>query len=264
MFKKLIFGLVGFLFSAALTQAQGVYIDYNITSTRCDSSTGQIEITRVNTTPGPFRFSTDAINYSTDSVFSNLPVGDTYLYILDGLGNVLTELISINYLTDPVMEFNIENQVCDFQLGVIEVTNVINGQPPYTYFLDGEEVTGNELNEVPFGFHEVKIVDDNGCFRTQGAELTNECIIISTGFSPNGDGINDVWEIRKLNQFPANKVRVFNRYGQIVFKADNYNNTWNGNSFGLNLPIGTYYYEVEITSNQGTTQTFTGSLVILI
>lgn len=240
-----------------------MYVDYNITGTRCDESTGILEITNVNTSPPPFTFSLDNVNFYANNIFSNLSVGDTILYISDGLGNILQELISIDYLSNPIMELTLENQVCDFLLGRIIVDNVIDGEPPYTYFLDDAEVVGNELNEVPFGFHQIKILDANGCFRTQGAELTNDCIIISTGFSPNSDGINDTWSIQKIENYPGSPIRVFNRYGQLVFKSEEYDNTWNGISNGLTLPVGTYYYEVELKASSGQTQIFTGSLVIL-
>ena len=243
--------------------AQGIYLDYSLTNTRCDASTGIVEITNIKTSPAPFEFSLDGLNYSTQQTFTNLSVGDTIIFIKDGFGNILQELISIDYLSDPLMELTLVNQFCEFEFGKIIVANVIDGEPPYTYFLDDVEVVGNELNEVPFGFHQIKVVDGNGCFRTQGAELINDCIVVSTGFSPNNDGINDLWTIQRIQNYPDNTVRVFNRYGQLVFKTEEYDNTWNGNSSGLTLPIGTYYYEVEVRIVSGESQIFTGSLVIL-
>jgi gliding motility-associated-like protein len=78
-----------------------------------------------------------------------------------------------------------------------------------------------------------------------------ECFLgieIPEGFSPNGDGVNDLFEILGLEDYPNNKLSVFNRWGHKVFEAERYDNTWNGVSqspvtigSGM-LPKGTYYY----------------------
>ncbi|NEU07771.1 gliding motility-associated C-terminal domain-containing protein [Flavihumibacter sp. R14] len=63
-------------------------------------------------------------------------------------------------------------------------------------------------------------------------------------FSPDGDGKNDTWEIKNLDQFPNNDLTVFNRWGDEVFKAKSYSssNAWNGGS----LNPGTYYYILNV------------------
>jgi gliding motility-associated-like protein len=71
-------------------------------------------------------------------------------------------------------------------------------------------------------------------------------IDVPKGFSPNGDNINDTWVIDNIWQFPNNKVLVFNRWGNKVFEANNYQNNWDGKSSetgGSNqLPVGPYLY----------------------
>ncbi len=62
-------------------------------------------------------------------------------------------------------------------------------------------------------------------------------------FTPNGDGINDVWDITYLAQYQGATVEVYNRYGQIVLQMQNgYTKPWDGKLNGTPLPIGTYYY----------------------
>ena len=61
-------------------------------------------------------------------------------------------------------------------------------------------------------------------------------------FTPNGDGINDVFEIRGLNQYAENQLQIVNRWGNEVFHATNYQNNWTGE--GLNE--GTYYYVLRV------------------
>ena len=73
------------------------------------------------------------------------------------------------------------------------------------------------------------------------------------GFSPNGDGINDVWTIEKILAYPNNVVKVFNRSGKLVFEQRGYQNDWNGesnqlsgNSNGYKLPVGPYIFMLDL------------------
>ncbi|MFN7540301.1 MAG: IPT/TIG domain-containing protein [Bacteroidota bacterium] len=65
---------------------------------------------------------------------------------------------------------------------------------------------------------------------------------ISNVFSPNGDGINDVWQLSFLQAYPNATVQILNRYGQVVFFSNGYVPSWDGKFKGMDLPIGTYYY----------------------
>ena len=70
---------------------------------------------------------------------------------------------------------------------------------------------------------------------------------IPEGFSPNGDGINDLFVIRGIGNYPNNTFEIYNRWGNKLFSASPYQNTWDGKSTkgligGDDLPIGTYFY----------------------
>ena len=65
--------------------------------------------------------------------------------------------------------------------------------------------------------------------------------------SPNGDGINDEWEILDIERYPNAEIKIFNRWGSLIYSStgDNYNNNkWDGSSEGKSLPVGTYYYTI--------------------
>ena len=61
--------------------------------------------------------------------------------------------------------------------------------------------------------------------------------------TPNNDGANDYFELDGLKFWPNTKVTIYNRWGQVVFKTDNYDNKW-----GPNAEEGSYYYIVELTN----------------
>ena len=72
-------------------------------------------------------------------------------------------------------------------------------------------------------------------------------LIIFSGFSPNGDGVNDHFSILGIENFPDNEVSVFNRWGNRVFLKKGYTNAdgWQGTWSGKNLPDGTYFYVID-------------------
>jgi len=83
---------------------------------------------------------------------------------------------------------------------------------------------------------------------------------VPNAFSPNGDGINDNWQITNLADYEKATVQVYNRYGQIVYRSEGYGTPWDGRTNGSSLPVGTYYYVIEL--NKGFAP-LTGSVTIL-
>ncbi|MFL9483952.1 PKD domain-containing protein [Chitinophagaceae bacterium LWZ2-11] len=69
---------------------------------------------------------------------------------------------------------------------------------------------------------------------------------IPNAFSPNGDGINDKWHIPNLQDYPGSVVDVYDRGGQRVYHSDGYSVEWDGTKNGKPLPIGTYYYIINL------------------
>lgn len=73
---------------------------------------------------------------------------------------------------------------------------------------------------------------------------------IPNTFSPNNDGINDLWDIQYLKTYPTARVQVFTRTGQLVFESRGYREPWNGTKNGKPLPMDTYYYIIEPESGR--------------
>ena len=71
-------------------------------------------------------------------------------------------------------------------------------------------------------------------------------IIIPNTFTPNGDGINDTWEITNLVDFPKATIDIYNRYGTNLYHSVGYARPWDGFYNGKELPAGTYYYLINL------------------
>jgi gliding motility-associated-like protein len=100
----------------------------------------------------------------------------------------------------------------------------------------------------------VLIRDDNGCeYELNDVTLIDapeECIRIPNAFTPNGDGVNDVWEIENIEMFPNAQISVYNRWGQIIYSANPNSEKWDGtNKNGNHVPTGTYTYVVNLFNN---------------
>jgi gliding motility-associated-like protein len=108
------------------------------------------------------------------------------------------------------------------------------------------------------------LCNEMGC-DTATVVVTTACvetpdeIIIYNGFSPNDDGVNEVFKIENIEMHPNNEVFVFNRWGTQVFAARGYTNYWDGKYRGTSLPDGTYFYLIYL---DGRRQEFSGHLQI--
>ncbi|MCC9138725.1 gliding motility-associated C-terminal domain-containing protein [Pontibacter silvestris] len=76
--------------------------------------------------------------------------------------------------------------------------------------------------------------------------------------SPNGDGVNDEWLINQIEHYPNNEVKVFDRFGRLVFSKKGYRNTWDGRFNGALLPEDTYYYILDINSGEHVVKGYIG------
>jgi gliding motility-associated-like protein len=110
-------------------------------------------------------------------------------------------------------------------------------------------------------FYTLKTVSSDGC--TASDELLVKVlkfVKVPNAFSPNGDNINDTWQIKYLENYPLCEVDVFNRYGQAVYHSTGYASPWNGTYNGKPLPSGTYYYIINPKNGRAH---FSGSVTII-
>lgn len=85
--------------------------------------------------------------------------------------------------------------------------------------------------------------------------------VINT-FTPNGDGINDTWNIPDLATYTNCLMSVYNRYGILVFQSKGYAKAWDGTNSGQQLPFATYYY-VLLLDDKPSTKKMSGPVTIV-
>ena len=84
--------------------------------------------------------------------------------------------------------------------------------------------------------------------------------VIPSAFTPNGDGVNDTWDIKYLGAYPNAIIDVFNRNGAKVYTSIGYAVSWDGKFNGKSLPFGVYYYVINPKSGR---TAITGSVTII-
>jgi len=75
-------------------------------------------------------------------------------------------------------------------------------------------------------------------------------LTIPNTFTPNGDGINDNWDIKNIGNYPNCKVDIFNRWGTRIYASAGYAVPWIGQYNGIPLPSGAYYYVIDLRNGQ--------------
>lgn len=90
------------------------------------------------------------------------------------------------------------------------------------------------------------------------------CMDIRPVITPDGDGLNEAFIINCIEEMADNRVLIYNRWGQLVYEARNYDNNWRGiTTDGQQVPDGAYYYVLEFTDNEGKRVQVKGSITIL-
>jgi gliding motility-associated-like protein len=159
-------------------------------------------------------------------------------------------------------------------------TGLIWGKWTYELIVEPEAgITGNTINGIyssPADLHETlfnndtaihkvvyrfipRIVTDDGVEACEGKEVIiivwvypgfrykEGFLEIPDAFSPNGDGINDVWNIKGIHLYPYARIRIFNRWGQSIWESGaGYPVPWNGRRRGEDLPIDSYHYYIDL------------------
>lgn len=113
---------------------------------------------------------------------------------------------------------------------------------------------GQHAFTYPLSAGSYRLTMSNGCVsREELVDVTlfdcAQCLFIPNAFSPNGDGLNDVFEVKKMCRISGFHMQVYNRWGQVVFQAYDVDGKWNGYYNGKPADGGTYFYYISFTGD---------------
>ena len=193
-------------------------------------------------------------------------VCDTVTYIIHVVDNIQIPVLTTDNLTvSENDEINIDlcnndqlfgTDITDFYI----VSTASNGNGPLNglvainqgcsiTYTPNKDYCGNDSFEYA-------VCNSNGC-DTATANIIVECevgigddIKVYNAFSPNSDGDNDYFIIQGIESHPGNILKVYNRWGVVVYEVFEYKNDWNGTWLEENLPDGTYFYTLSLTGGE--------------
>jgi len=177
------------------------------------------------TVSGPIDF--DCINFTSQTIIAS-GVPDNYN------ANVTTNAFSDSHQIVAIATSNIPEIVFWYSLD------------------DAEPITNGTFDNVPPGIHTVTITDDKNCWKE-----VIEVLIIDYPhfFTPNGDGVNDTWQIIGIEGIPISQIYIFDRFGKLLKQLDPDGIGWDGSYNGNQMPSTDYWFKINyIEGNDNPTQ----------
>ncbi|HHS95011.1 MAG TPA: gliding motility-associated C-terminal domain-containing protein, partial [Phaeodactylibacter sp.] len=242
-----------------------------------DCGNGEIELEAEPTATGTGTWSTDdntvdiASPNDNPATVTGLTTGVyTFVYTLDNgsCGTTLDSIVvdyeaapvavadvmSVDFAGQATIDVSINDNIAgDYTLALL--TNARHGTVTNPNGNDFTYVATNVFAGVDsFTYELCSVACPDECTTAVVRVIVGEdaqCIVPSI-FTPNGDGINDQFIIPCLatDKYPDNKVSIFNQWGDEVFRAEPYQNNWQGTYDGQDLPVGTYFYVIEFGNGE--------------
>ncbi|WP_264538480.1 MBG domain-containing protein [Flavobacterium sp. N1736] len=168
----------------------------------------------------------------------------------------LVDLSISEGILNPAFDPAVTNYTATVESNIasVAVTSLLS-DPSAVMTLNGIAVNDGESRELPLiagdNIIKVEVTAEDGITKKTYTVIINRKVlpdkVAGTNIlSPNGDGVNDYWEIKDINLYPNNSVTVYDRGGRIVYAKNNYNNTWDGSYTGSPLNDDTYYYLINL------------------
>ena len=245
--------------TVAVIQPSQLQINASASSVLCNGGQSGNALAIVNGGVLPYTFLWS--NGANTSSLSSLSSGVYSVQVLDANNCGTNTVVTITQPAALSASVDITAATCIGALDGIAQLNVNGGITPYIYaWNNGNTSTIN--NNLSAGNYSVTVTDANACTYTLSIIVDDgalPCFAVPSGFSPNGDGINDTWEIPGIDKYPNAVVTILNRWGQEIFNVTNYTTPWNGNYNGSVLPTADYYYIIKLDSNS---KPLTGTVTI--
>lgn len=213
-------------------------------------------------------YTLDGTEQSITSSISPVSLGQAAgIYVVTGISDLncdfdttLTRTIVIN---ESPLQPNAGSDIDYCGTSTIDSINVIGNGGEFNWYADAELtqfllsgssfLPGNEKGETIYYVTETL----NGCVSEYDDVVISiiDCnIIVPTAFTPDGDGVNDDWEILDIDQiYPNSVVKIYNRWGNLLFESEPGlygQKKWNGNYDEKRLPVGSYYFIIEFNDDE--------------
>ncbi|CAN5452914.1 hypothetical protein BH23BAC1_BH23BAC1_17430 [soil metagenome] len=198
-------------------------------------------------------------SWSTGETTPTIKVKQSGLYTLNvstSEGCTGSDEIELDFLSAPILDLYAEDNITQISKGESIQLNA-SGAYSYSWFPVEGLSDPNSPNPVaqPLATTTYKLTGTaaNGCSTIKEITIdVGNSINVNPHklFSPNGDMVDDYWQIDRIQNYPDCTVSIFDRQGSKVYEAKGYNNEWNGTFNGKNLMQGVYFYVIRCGSKE--------------
>ena len=193
----------------------------------------------------PYTYTWTDASAQTTSSATGLSGGTYSVTIMDngGMDSTVSALIDEPALL--TVSASITNLNCKKEKGSIS-SSVAGGTSPYAYSWSTGAVSAS-ISDLEAGTYTLTFSDANNCIDSAGFSVKEMDCNLSPVllFTPNGDGINDVWNISGIQYYENCLVIVYDRWGQKVYEQKNSYTPWDGKTgLGIPVPDASYYYVI--------------------
>ncbi|MFA5816430.1 MAG: gliding motility-associated C-terminal domain-containing protein [Bacteroidales bacterium] len=204
----------------------------------------------------------DGVTYQAMNRFDNLSAGDFYKIRISEDSICYKDYgapVAIGQPDSIHVSYRLKSPGCETCNDGELILEISGGTAPYQITLSGAPI-GLITETLSIGSYAIVVTDANLCSKT--VEFTLEMLnVVPNVITTNGDGVNDLWKIPMLKYYPEAIVKVFTAAGKLVFESSpGYPIPWDGRDYGNQLPMGTYYYLINLGTGE---QQITGYLTIL-
>ncbi|MCS3800469.1 gliding motility-associated C-terminal domain-containing protein [Niastella sp. OAS944] len=196
-------------------------------------------------------------NNNTDPSFVVSSAGKYWVRVLlNGCANADT--VNVSYILKPVFDLGHDTMVCKGQTFTLQPR--VDGQAT---FLWQNGSTAPYFNVTEPGTYEVTIANECGTRSDKINIKQGLCLLIMpNAFSPNNDGLNDIFRIKHPWFIKEFHMAIFNRWGQKVFESHDPYKGWDGKWKGIDQPNGGYAWIISLTDKEGQQDSKQGFLIL--
>jgi gliding motility-associated-like protein len=194
----------------------------------------------------PYNFSWDTSPVQTGATVTGLAAGSYTVTVTDAQGCTTTGSVQITEPAALTLDATPSPASCpDSPDGSITL-NITGGTSPYSVIWADGITTQNRTGLLP-NTYSVVVTDANGCAASLDVDVdyagSYSCLVIPEIITPNGDGHNDEWIIKNIDIYPDAEIKVYNRWGRMVYNGKNLlSNPWDGTYRGKPVPTDSYHY----------------------
>jgi gliding motility-associated-like protein len=181
---------------------------------------------------------------------------ETTLYILTVANNECKVSDSVLITVDKLPTANAGPDKVIIKGQSVTLNGAAGGTDVNYIWTPNTNITGSEsltpvVNPTANQMYALNVFSNKGCGFAIDSLLVKvyQQLYIPNAFTPNSDGINDTWFIETLQAYPGAEVKVFNRYGQMVFDNHGKDIWWDGKFKGVQLTSGAYVYIINLKNN---------------